>query len=143
MSESSSVGRREFLGFLGAGAVWLVGCSSDGNGGPGPAPPPPPPPPAPNADVVIDIRDFEFVVPGGGDSVTISVGTTVGWTNSGNVAHTATSTDIPAGGQAFDTGTINAGQSSSVVQVFSVAGTWTYRCEFHPAEMNGATIIVQ
>jgi plastocyanin len=93
--------------------------------------------------VVIDIRDFEFVVEGGGDSVTIAVGQTVGWTNNGAEAHTASSTAVPGGGQAFDSGNIPAGQSSAVVDVFDRAGTWTYRCNLHPAQMNGATIIVQ
>jgi plastocyanin len=58
-------------------------------------------------------------------SVTISVGDTVTWHNSGQAPHTATAND-----GSFDTGTINAGGSGS--HTFSTAGTFSYICTIHP-----------
>jgi LPXTG-motif cell wall-anchored protein len=58
-------------------------------------------------------------------SVTISVGDTVTWHNSGQAPHTATAND-----GSFDTGTINAGGSGS--HTFSTAGTFGYICTIHP-----------
>jgi LPXTG-motif cell wall-anchored protein len=58
-------------------------------------------------------------------SVTISVGDTVTWHNSGQAPHTATADD-----GSFDTGTINAGGSGS--HTFNSAGTFSYICTIHP-----------
>src|SRR4051812_2663877 len=58
-------------------------------------------------------------------SVTVAVGDTVTWHNSGQAPHTATAND-----GSFDTGTINAGGSGS--HTFSSAGTFSYICTIHP-----------
>jgi plastocyanin len=58
-------------------------------------------------------------------SVTISVGDTVTWHNSGQAPHTAT-----ANNGSFDTGTINSGGSGS--HTFNSAGTFSYICTIHP-----------
>ena len=58
-------------------------------------------------------------------SVTISVGDTVTWHNSGQAPHTATAND-----GSFDTGTVNSGGSAS--HTFSSAGTFSYICTIHP-----------
>ncbi|HEY4561887.1 MAG TPA: cupredoxin family copper-binding protein, partial [Thermoanaerobaculia bacterium] len=58
-------------------------------------------------------------------SVTVAVGDTVTWHNTGQAPHTATAND-----GSFDTGTINAGGSGS--HTFSSAGTFSYICTIHP-----------
>jgi LPXTG-motif cell wall-anchored protein len=58
-------------------------------------------------------------------SVTVAVGDTVTWHNTGQAPHTATADD-----GSFDTGTINAGGSGS--HTFSSAGTFSYICTIHP-----------
>ena len=148
MNGSSSVGRREFLGFLGGtlggAAFYLVGCGSDptgggggdggddggGDGGGG----------GPNADVVIEMENIAFNAPGGGDRVEIQLGQTVGWVNRDNVQHTATSTALPQGGDSFDSGLLSNG--GTFVFEPNVRGTWVYRCDVHPAQMKDATIVV-
>jgi len=58
-------------------------------------------------------------------SVTIAVGDTISWHNSGQAPHTATADD-----GSFDTGTVNAGGSAS--HTFNSAGTFSYICTIHP-----------
>ncbi len=145
--------RRHFLSLIPLGAV-LAACSSSpaGNGGnpppppPPPGPPPPPPPPPPGGiGANMTIADNRFVDPDGNENqnatVTINSGQAVRWTNTGAVLHTVTSTDVPGGAQAFDSGDIAVGAVFD--HTFTVAGTYTYRCENHPAEMLDATVIVQ
>jgi len=74
-----------------------------------------------SASQSVNMGDF-FFSPA---SVTISVGDTVTWHNSGQAPHTATAND-----GSFDTGTINAGGSGS--HTFSTAGTFSYICTIHP-----------
>ncbi len=64
--------------------------------------------------------------------LTISVGTTVKWTNADGVPHTVTS----AGN--FDSGTIQPGKSFSFT--FSKAGSFDYSCSIHP-QMKGKVIV--
>ena len=77
----------------------------------------------------VQIIDFDF----NPKTVTVPVGTTVTWTNTGQAPHTATSTT-----GAFDTGRLNNGQSNSVT--FSQAGTFQYVCSFHE-NMTGAVVV--
>src|SRR2546425_6355067 len=76
------------------------GTSSPANPPPPPPgpPPPPPPPPAPGT-VSVTISDYQYTP----DTIRISVGTPVRWTNQGTVSHTAT-----ADGGAFNSGTLGA-----------------------------------
>lgn len=67
-------------------------------------------------------------------SVTISVGTTIVWTNNDVLAHTVTSNS-----GAFKSGTMSPNESFSFT--FQSAGNYAYTCEIHPA-MTG-TVIVQ
>jgi plastocyanin len=87
-------------------------------------------PAARGATHTVDIAGFAFSP----STLTIAVGDTVTWTNSHSEAHTAT-----ASGGAFDSGTLNPGQSFSFT--FTAAGSFPYVCNFHP-EMTG-TITVQ
>jgi plastocyanin len=74
-----------------------------------------------SASASVTMGDF-FFSPG---SVTVAVGDTVTWHNTGQAPHTATAND-----GSFDTGTINAGGSGS--HTFSSAGTFSYICTIHP-----------
>jgi hypothetical protein len=67
-----------------------------------------------------------FFSPG---SVTIAVGDTVTWNNTGQAPHNATADD-----GSFKTPTIENGQSAS--HTFSQAGTFSYICTIHP-QMKG------
>jgi plastocyanin len=78
----------------------------------------------------VSIENFAF----NPDTVTITAGTTVTWTNNDTVAHTVTSTD-----GAFDSGNIAPGESFTFT--FSDAGTFDYICSYHP-NMQG-TVTVQ
>lgn len=110
-----------------------------------PAPPPPPPPGAvPGANVTVNVEDNAFVDPDGrrnGDAeVTIRSGETVGWRHVGANPHTVTSTEVPSGARAFDSGTIGHNDAFTVTP--SVPGTYVYHCATHPSIMLGARIIV-
>jgi plastocyanin len=78
----------------------------------------------------IAIKDFEFSPA----TLTVTVGTTVTWTNTGDAPHTVTSDD-----GAFDSGQLTNGQTFS--QTFDQAGTIAYHCNVHPRMK--ATIIVK
>lgn len=64
--------------------------------------------------------------------VTIAVGQTVTWTNTGAAAHTVSFTGGP------DCGRINAGQSVS--RTFTTTGFFGYLCSFH-ATMAGSVLV--
>ena len=66
--------------------------------------------------------------------IQITVGSTVTWTNSTALTHTATS-DTPAWG----TGNIAPGATSSAIS-FPTAGTFTYHCAIHPS-MTGSVVV--
>jgi len=59
-------------------------------------------------------------------SISIKVGETVTWMNTGTEFHTVTADDNAA----FDSGVINAGDSFK--RVFPAAGKFAYHCTFHP-----------
>src|SRR5690606_19882123 len=75
----------------------------------------------------VEIRDFEFAQ----DTITVPVGATVTWTNTGVAPHTVT-------GSFGDSGTLTSGQTFSYT--FTEAGTFDYACAFHP-EMTGQVIV--
>jgi plastocyanin len=58
--------------------------------------------------------------------VSVKVGITVVWTNTGGVAHTVTADE----GQAFDSGTIDP--KSTFTLTPKAAGTFACHCAFHP-----------
>jgi plastocyanin len=87
-------------------------------------------PPPPGGGNNVTIADFSFSP----STLTISVGDTVTWTNSGPSAHTTTSDT-----QLWDSGLLNANQSFS--RPFPTAGSFPYHCTPH-SNMTG-TIIVQ
>ena len=77
----------------------------------------------------IDIRDFAYHPA----QTEIAVGTTVTWTNSDTVPHTATATD-----RTFDSGILDPGKSYSFT--FEKAGTFDYACLVHP-QMKGTIVV--
>lgn len=97
--------------------------------GPEPTPTPEPEPAAPS-QVSVSMLDFDFAP----TSIEVAAGGTVTWSNDGDVAHTAT---IDGGGP--DTGSVSSGDSASLT--FPDAGTFTYRCQFHPADMQGTVVV--
>jgi plastocyanin len=93
------------------------GSANDGNGKPGP-------------DEVY-IQNLAFSP----STITVSVNTTVIWTNFDQVAHTVTSdTGL------FDSG--NIASSNTYSFKFTSAGTFTYHCKIHPS-MTGTVIVNQ
>ena len=78
----------------------------------------------------VSVQDFSFAPA----SLTVSVGTTVTFTNNGAVTHTVTA---DAGG--FDSGNLAAG--SAFQFTFNSPGTFAYHCAIHPSMT--ATIKVQ
>jgi len=83
--------------------------------------------------VSVSIVDFAFTP----KTITVPVGTTVRWTNTGNAPHTVTSTSSP---KAFDSGTLNSGDTFQ--HTFTTAGQFPYRCNIHPS-MTGMVIVVE
>jgi LPXTG-motif cell wall-anchored protein len=81
------------------------------------------------ASTTVGIKDFAF----GPSSVTVNVGDTVTWSNSGPTGHSATAND-----GSFDTGILPKGKSGS--HTFSKAGTFSYICKPHPF-MKGTVIV--
>ncbi len=67
-------------------------------------------------------------------SLTVSVGTTVTWTNKDSTHHTVTADD-----GSFDSKALATGATFS--QTFTKAGTYAYHCAIHPSMK--ATIVVQ
>jgi plastocyanin len=81
-----------------------------------------------SAAKTVAIRDFAFH-PG---TLRVQRGTRVTFTNSSNIAHTATK------GGSFDTGRIAAGKSATVR--FNQRGTFAYHCKIHPF-MKGKVVV--
>ena len=122
--------RRFFVGTI---AVTIASCggvgltSSNGNGGGGGNP-------GPTVSVTIQENGYAPNV------MTIAVGTKVNWTNAGTSAHTVTSDS-----SGFDSGALAAprpNMTGGLFQVtFTVRGTYTYHCSFHPATMRGSITV--
>jgi plastocyanin len=68
--------------------------------------------------------------------VVIGVNNTVQWIDQDPTPHTVTSTSVPTGAKAFDSGTINLGNTFTVT--FTVPGTYKYHCTLHPGWMLGS-----
>jgi plastocyanin len=82
------------------------------------------------ASSAVTISDFKFAPTG----VTINVGDTVTWSNSGPTAHSATAND-----GSFDTGILQKGASGS--HTFTQAGTFSYFCKPHPFMKATITVV--
>jgi len=83
-----------------------------------------------SAEVRID--NFSFGPP----TLTVSVGTTVTWTNRDDIPHTVTSSDDP---KVFKSKVLDTDEKFSFT--FTTAGTYPYFCSIHPKMT--AKVIVQ
>jgi plastocyanin len=68
------------------------------------------------------------------DTLTVSVGHAVTWTNGGSVGHTVTFDSGPAFSEP-----LNAG--ATVMRTFTTAGTFAYHCSIHGPSMHGTIIV--
>jgi len=80
----------------------------------------------------VTIVDFAFDPA----DLTIQVGDTVRWTNSGGTDHTATSTSGPA---SFSSAGLATGATYEFT--FTVAGVYDYQCSFHPSMTGRITVV--
>jgi len=92
------------------------------------------------ADVPVEMKDFEFAP----KQITVPVGTTVVWTNTGRAPHNVTFDDLKdANGDPLSSGTQKTGQQYSYT--FDQEGTFPYYCVFHGgpggAGMAGVVIV--
>lgn len=147
------VGRRAVAALTVAGlAVLLRACGGAANPAPRVATGTPPRGPASPAasgvagPVVVMTDQLKFVP----DKLTVRVGETVTWQNSGSVAHTVTAdpakaqnkahVKLPAGAEPWDSGILTGGQSWS--RRFDVPGEYAYFCIPHEANGMVATLTV-
>jgi plastocyanin len=105
------------------------------------------PPSPPKVPIPQGAQEENANGPGGSDTVTavvedfrfsparleVAEGTTIVWTNRGQVVHTVTAQD-----QSFDSGPIELGERRAIT--FSRAGTFPFRCTPHPF-MSGTVVV--
>ena len=82
-----------------------------------------------------DIRDFLFRP----EPLTIRIGTTVMWTNKDVAPHTVTHGTYVNRGGAFDSGTLQQGQSFAFT--FNRAGDYPYFCLIHPTMVGTVKVV--
>ncbi len=73
-------------------------------------------------------------------SITVTAGTTIKWTNKDNVAHTVSSGTPGSPNGIFESGNMNASATFSFM--FNTKGTFPYYCKLHQDTMTG-TVVVQ
>jgi plastocyanin len=81
------------------------------------------------ATAAVKIDNFVF----GPQTITVPVGTTVTWTNSDDIPHTAVSTDGVFKSKVMDT-------DEKFSYTFTKAGTYPYYCSIHP-KMTGKVVV--
>lgn len=86
--------------------------------------------------VIADDETVSWALPAT-SSVTISPGDTVTWQWGDALPHTVTSTGGPA---SFDSGQLT-GSGETFARTFTEAGTYTYQCNVHPANMTGTVVV--
>ena len=125
-----------------AAMIALAACGGSTGGGSTPTPTqtgntPTTTPSGPTKAITIDSSTGSFGF--NPATITITVGTTVTWTNKTSAPHTVTSDD----GTSFDSGNSNpiAANGGTFSFTFTKAGTFAYHCQIHP--FMKATIIVQ
>jgi plastocyanin len=85
--------------------------------------------PGTSEEPAVSIVDFAFEP----ETLEVAAGTSVTWTNAGEIPHTATSAD-----SAFDSGVLDSGQIFS--HTFDDEGTFPYSCAIHP-NMTGTIVV--
>jgi plastocyanin len=86
--------------------------------------------PQQSGQVSVNISGFAFSPA----ELTIKIGTTVTWTNQDSVVHNVLATD-----NSWGSPDMNQGDTFS--HTFDKAGTYTYRCSFHPGMKGTITVI--
>ena len=81
------------------------------------------------ANTAVKIDNFVF----GPQTLTVPVGSTVTWTNSDDIPHTAVSTDSVFRSNVMDT-------NEKFSYTFTKAGTYSYYCTIHP-KMTGKVVV--
>ena len=81
------------------------------------------------ADHQVSIKSFKFSPA----QITVAAGDTITFTNEDGAPHTGTALD-----GSFDTGRLNKGESGTVT--LSSAGTFEFKCNFHP-NMKGTVTV--
>src|SRR5215213_9794642 len=84
-------------------------------------------------DATFDASVVDFAFEPG--TLSVPVGATVTWTNTGSRPHTVTADD-----GSFDSGRLDPGEQFS--QTFDQPGTYTYHCGFHP-DMQGSIVVME
>ena len=84
----------------------------------------------PSGAATVNMVDFEFEQ----KSITIPVGTSLSWANTGERPHTATDR-----GGTFDTQPVNPGETGSIT--LTAPGTYFYFCRINPVKMNGIVVV--
>jgi len=79
--------------------------------------------------VDVDIAGFAFSP----QTLNITTGTTVRWTNQDGAAHTSTSDAV-----GWDSGTLTTGQQFSFT--FNTPGSFPYHCTFHPSMLGTVNV---
>jgi len=98
-----------------------------GNATPGPAPPSAAP-----TTASVDMVDFAFKPP----QVSVAPGGKVTWKNKGAASHTATFDDV-----SLDTNVVAPGNQAELTAP-DKPGSYSYRCNIHPAKMRGVLVVV-
>ena len=117
-----AMGRHRIAGLVSLGIVlWTVAiaCSKGSSSSNSTTPP------APNS---VSIVNMSFSP----NSISVTSGTTVTWTNNDNMTHT-----VKADDGSFDSGNLGSGKSFS--HTFTSAGSVTYHCSIHPS-MTGKVV---
>jgi plastocyanin len=104
------------------GTLTVTGTAKEG---------PAPPSAAANA-ASVDMVDFAFKPP----EASVAPGGKVTWKNTGKVAHTATFDDIQ-----LDTNVVAPGAQGELTAP-TKPGSYSYRCNIHPAKMRGVLVVV-
>ena len=84
-----------------------------------------------SAAVTASIKDFKYAP----EPIQAKVGDVVAWKNEDSAPHTATLEDDSCT-------TESLAQGATGALTFSAAGTYTYKCRIHPAQMKGFTVVV-
>jgi plastocyanin len=104
------------------GVLTVTGTAKEG---------PAPPSAAANA-ASVEMVDFAFKPP----EASVAPGGKVTWKNTGKVAHTATFDDIQ-----LDTNVVAPGAQGELTAP-TKPGSYSYRCNIHPAKMRGVLVVV-
>ncbi len=127
------------------GVTFGCGSSSSPSNTLGDTPTAPPTPPSSPTNGAVGIQDFSYAP----QTLNITVGGNVNWTNNGPSVHMAVSDAglwnsgtlaAPGGGGGYGGG--GSGSGGTFSRVFSQAGTYPYHCEIHPY-IRGSIIVSQ